>query len=57
MMQGLPALRVRIPLEHGKVHHPNRCPVFADQSMILSQAYAQRTERFAHHLGRPRAEK
>ena len=56
MMHGLPALGLRIPLEHREVDHPQRPPPGRDQLQILAHLQAQRAECIAHHLAAVRAE-
>ena len=44
MMHGDPALGLRIPLEHGEIHHPQWLPAAALQLLVLTHLQAQRPE-------------
>jgi len=50
-MQGEPAVVLVVPLEHGKVDHPQRRPVTPGQAAFMANLEAQRPHGLIHHLG------
>ncbi|OPZ82145.1 MAG: hypothetical protein BWY76_02806 [bacterium ADurb.Bin429] len=51
-MHRLDLIGVRVPLEHGKIHHPEVVPQpFRDEPQAISQVQAQAAQRLRHHRG------